>query len=128
MKHYIAVDLTSIVKLDNTIKTLDNIKPSFTENSIIDNNSLDVIKYAVKAGKLLPIYIGQVAPIFYTSTVEATRKLGIQRYVLEYFTFSKLCLKDFKQNICNKYNIIKFAYDKSKSNSIWKNNNIEVLD
>lgn len=128
MQHYITVDLSSIVKIDNNIKILKDTQPSFIERSKVDEEALDIIKYAVKAGNVLPIYVGQVAPIYYTSTVAAVRKLGIPKYVLEYFTFSKLSSKEFKQKICNKYNIIKFAFDKTKSNDVWKDYNIEVLD
>ena len=128
MKHFIAIDLSSIVKLNNNIVTLDDTYPSFTENSLVDKESLDVIKYAITAGKVFPIYIGQISPIFYTSTVAAVRTLGIPKYILEYFTFSKLSSESFKQKIYDKYNLIKFAYDKTKSNSIWKLKNVEVLE
>lgn len=125
---YITVDLSSIIKIDNSIKTLENLYPSFTEKSIVDEEAIDVVKYAIKVGKVFPVYIGQISPIYYTSTVAAVKNIGIPKYLLEYFTFSLNSLESFKEKIYNKYINIRFAYDKTDSNRVWKENNIEVLE
>ena len=127
-QNYITIDLSSIVKMDFNIKTLNEIYPTVTEKSIIDEDAIDVIKYAIKAGKVFPIYLGQISPIFQTSTISKLRQIGIPKYLFEHFTFSSLSLKEFKQKIYNKYMTIKFAYDKTKSNEVWKEHDIEVLE
>ena len=132
MMNFIAIDLSSIVKLDENIKALDSIQPSFTQKSDVDQDSIDVIKYAIKAGGVFPIYLGQVAPLFYTSLTSAVQNLGIsKKFIIKYFTFSKSDIFKFKEDICKKYNknnVIRFAYDKTESNIVWEQNNIEVLD
>ena len=128
-QRYIVVDLNSIVTLDSHIFKCRYAKPSVTPKLLPDRQAQETIRYAIKAGHYLPIYVGQVAPLYYTESFEFMRAFGACKYITSLCDFNIVSSPKLKYLTAQKYETADYAYDKQKEDlPIWESFGMEVLN
>lgn len=131
MKHnpkIVAVDLSSIVKLDNTIVTLPSVAVTPFGNFKADLEAQDSIHYAVKAGKCLPLMIGQVAPIYLSEAMSWMSHFIGGQYITMLADFLVSGTAELKKKAIEKFDRIYYAFDRVEQDlPIWEENETEVL-
>lgn len=125
----IAVDLSSIVKLDTTIQTLPYVSITPMGSVEADVDAQDTVNYAIKVAKCVPLVIGQVAPLFIAEAYSWLKHVLGSKFLAILTDFEVVDVSELKYKAIHTYNRIYYAFDRVESDiHIWEENETEVLN